>query len=70
MLREAITFMQRSSVSSSVTVSGAAVITSRTDTDSALRPCSSTLMAQSPWVMMPTSFCSSSTSTERTRWSR
>src|SRR5262245_30463265 len=68
--RSAINAMQPSSRSSGLTVTGLLVITWPTGVCFASSPGSSTLMAQSPWVTIPTSTSSSMTSTDRTRLSR
>src|SRR4051794_5029562 len=62
--------MQPSSRSSGLIVTGLLVITWPTGVCCASSPGSSTLMAQSPWVTIPTSTSSSMTSTDRTRLSR
>src|SRR4029453_5811644 len=68
--RAAIIAMQPSSRSSGLTVTGSPVITWPTGVCFASSPGSSTFMAQSPWVTIPTSTSSSMTSTDRTRLSR
>ena len=68
--REAMTAMQPSNGSSSLTVTGLRVMTWLTRVVCASRPGSKTLIAQSPCVMMPTRTSSSMTSTDRTRLSR
>src|SRR3954451_12821878 len=68
--RAAIIAIQPSSRSSGLTVTGLPVITWPTGVCFASSPGSSTLMAQSPWVTIPTSMSSSMTSTDRTRLSR